>query len=323
MSAFRSIVGRLTWSPIEAEDLKGTMLKVLMLRGCDLAQAALAKITIPAMRRYADRHLCELRVVTKTTVDRHPAWMKIPSIREALTEEFDFVLWLDADALIVRSDVDVRTAIHPTADLQLSWHGPETTDWQAPPELPPHFNAGVLLIRVSSWSKDFFARVWETGQLENAMWHDQSTMHHVLCCSNVFSLENWIHPAKSHVAHLDAAWNSIPGVATAPDPIINHYAGIEDSMRLRLLEIDCETLPYRENATGQVRSGFSRQLNAYVKEMRHLLATRGELTAMRRELTAMRDSLSWRITRPLRAGRRLVNRYRCVANQAGPGAFQR
>jgi hypothetical protein len=121
--------------------------------------------------------------------------------------------------------------------------------------------------------------VWEAGELENTIWHEQSTMHHVLGCGNVSSLENWIHSERSHVAHLDAAWNSIPGVATAPDPIINHYAGIEESMRLRLMEIDCETLPERENAPSQVRSLFSRQLNAYVKEVRE------ELTAMRGELT--------------------------------------
>ena len=298
---------------IEVEDLKGKMLRVLMLSGYDSAHAALAEITIPAMRRYADRHLCELRVVTKTTVDRHPAWIKISSVCEALTEEFDFVLWLDADALFVRNDVDVRTAIHPTADLQLSWHGPETTDWQAPSDLPPHFNTGVLLIRVSSWSKDFFARVWETGELENTIWHEQSTMHHVLGCGNVSSLENWIHPERSHVAHLDAAWNSIPGVATAPDPIINHYAGIEDRIRVRLMEIDSETLPERENAPSQVRSLFSRQLNAYVKEVRPLpqayaalAAARGEFTAMHGELMAMRNSRSWWITRPLRAASRLA-----------------
>jgi hypothetical protein len=113
-------VGGQMFERIEVEDLKGTTLKVLMLMGCDSAHAPLAKIAVPAMQRYADRHRCQLRFVTEAAFSRHPSWIKISSMQEALTEEFDFVLWLDADALIVRNDVDVRTAIHPTADLQLS-----------------------------------------------------------------------------------------------------------------------------------------------------------------------------------------------------------
>ena len=75
-------------------------------------------------------------------------------------------------------------------------------------------------------------------------------------------------PDRQHVARLDVAWNSIPGVAAAPDPIINHYAGMDLRTRLRLMAIDRETLADRENATIQVREVLSRQLHAYAKERR-------------------------------------------------------
>jgi hypothetical protein len=111
-----------------------------------------------------------------------------------LNEDFDFLLWLDVDTLIIRDDIDIRSVIEPGVDLYLSWHGPETAArcW---PNFSPHFNTGVMLIRNGSWSSDFFSRVWEVGQIDSAPWRDQSTIIRLLGYDNV-------HELGSH----DPAW---------------------------------------------------------------------------------------------------------------------
>ncbi len=269
-------------------------MKVLLLTAYDASLAPLARFTVPRMAQYADRNQCELRVVAEAECDRPGAWIKIPAIRQALDEDFDYVLWLDADTLFIRHDIDIRSAISPSADLHMTWHGPDTADWQAPSGLAPHFNAGVMLIRNAAWSREFFKRTWEIGQIGDHGWRDQATILHQLGYDNLLGLgpENPSQPDRTRVTRLDAAWNSIPGIAIAPDPIINHYAGMDESTRLRLIAIDCETLPYRENASGQARILLSRQLSAYAKERRVAASewgmVRGELAQARAALEATR-----------------------------------
>lgn len=319
-------------------------LKVLLLTAYDASLEPLAKITVPRMAHYAGRHQCEFRVVPNAVCDRPRGWIKLPYIRQALTENFDYVLWLDVDALFVRDDIDIRSAVVPSADLHMSWHGPDTSDWRPPPGLVPHFNAGVMLISSRPWSREFFGRVWEIGEIANQPWSDQASILRLLGYDNLLGLgpENPSVPDRRHVARLDVAWNSIPGVAAASDPIINHYAGVDQIARLRLMEIDRETLADRENATGQARNLLARQLHAYAKDRRDeasewrsvrgqlnearaaLQAIQGlanvrlaeikslsdQLTEARAELNAIRFSQARRPTTPLRQAVGLLRRLR-------------
>src|SRR5262249_15368967 len=148
---------------------------VLILTAHDEAFRPIAELTIPRMQRYANRHGCDFRVVTDVDRSRPGGWIKIPPIRQALAEEFDFVFWIDADVLLIRDDVDIRSAARDGRDLHMSWMGPETMDWQAPSWLVGHFNTGVMLIRNTGWSRDFFDRVWASTPLDHPWW-EQATI---------------------------------------------------------------------------------------------------------------------------------------------------
>lgn len=318
------------------------MPKILMLTCYDAAHEPLAQVSVPAMRQYAERHDCEFRALTSTIFDRPPNWIKIRAIREALTEDFDFVWWLDVDACIVRSDIDIRTAIQARADLHLAWIGPDTIDWFPPGAASVHapsYNNGVMLIRTSSWSEEIFANIWEAGEIAGGLWHDQSTMIHLLGCGDV-SKPSSLRPTRdSHVAHLDVAWNNIPGIATTRHPIIRHYAGMENTMRLPLMKIDCEALAAsRDAASDELRRVLWNQLDALIWEARprtkltefeqlaashaaaiantaaianlsaELALSHEEAVRYQRELDAVHRSRSWRLTAPLRSARLYLQR---------------
>jgi len=305
---------------------------VCLLSAYDSVQQPLAAITIPRMQAFAEAHGYEKRVIHGDHWKRPRGWLKIEVIRAALEDNFDFVLWMDVDAIVLRNDVDVRTAAVDEAHLHMAWHGPDTSEILAA-DFVPHFNSGVMLIRVSDWSRDFFRRVWEIGELPHH-WFEQATILHALgydeCLGLGLGPDRPNEPSRSGLARLDTAWNSIPGLATVPDPIVHHYAGIGNpSTRLRIIEVDAMTAPLREHASPQLREAFARQFSLWredaamrdwvtaerdsaLAELQSVAAERHGFLAQRddarAQLAAVRSSTSWRLTAPLRRTRELFHR---------------
>jgi hypothetical protein len=284
------------------------------------------------MKAFAATHGYEQRFIHGDNWKRPRGWLKIEAIRAALEDSSDFVLWIDVDAIVLRNDVDVRTAAVDGADLHMAWHGPETSEIMAA-DFIAHFNSGVMLIRATDWSRAFFKQVWEIGQLRHP-WFDQATILHALGYDGCLGLgpNRPDEPNRSRLARLDTAWNSIPGLAMAPDPIVHHYAGIGNpSTRLRMIEVDAMTAPLREHASPPLRQTFSHlfslwrddaamrdwvtterdsalaKLQAVAAEGHGLLAERD---AARTQLAAVRNSTSWKLTGPLRRVIELFHRRR-------------
>lgn len=277
---------------------------------------------MPRMQAFAGTQGYEHRFVVSDEFERPRAWPKIEVLRSILAQDFEFVLWMDVDAIILRHDIDIRTAIDATASLHMAWHGPDTAEILAP-DFIPHFNSGVMLIRVNDWSRDFFRRVWDKGQLPHH-WSDQATILHLLGHDECLGLgpHRADSPDRVHVARLDTAWNSIPGLAMAPDPIVHHYAGLgHPATRLRLLQTDAASADARAGAPLELRQAFARQLSLWredafmrdwitaerdsaLADLQPVAAERQQFLAerddARAQLAALRASSSWRVTAPLR-----------------------
>jgi hypothetical protein len=85
--------------------------KILTTFGIGPAREALA-ISLPLMARYAQRHGYRLVVpsdaeVEKACAGRAPSWGKIEWLRQLCREGESTVLWLDADVVVCRHDVDI------------------------------------------------------------------------------------------------------------------------------------------------------------------------------------------------------------------------
>jgi hypothetical protein len=95
-------------------------MKTLLLTGwCGPEFAGIAQHTLPLMERYAARHGMDYKCVNLHAEDAPPSWVKIPRIISALKgRHCDAVLWLDADVVVFRSDVNILDDFGPS-----KWQG--------------------------------------------------------------------------------------------------------------------------------------------------------------------------------------------------------
>jgi hypothetical protein len=267
-----------------AEKTSSAKPRVRLLTAYNNAFAPIAVLTLPRMKALADANGYEFRAVTREDCERPAGWIKIEPILDALAADFDFVFWLDADAVVLRSDMDVRTAVSGAKDLYMCWHEPRA--------FPAHFNTGVMLIRTSEWSRAFFSEVWERGPVTD-VFRDQGTILHQLGYNEAIGLgsDRHDHPARDHIGLLDSAWNTIPGTAGVPDPIIHHYAaGVPVQVRCPLIAADCSTLEVREPAPAEIRAACSTLLSRWWTDVTDAYAqaqvTRAELDGAQQQLAA-------------------------------------
>jgi hypothetical protein len=209
-----------------------------------------ASISVPSMRRFADAHGYSFRAVERDDCIRRGGWIKIEPILALLGQDYEYVLWLDADTVVARTDIDIRNAIQEGSHLHMAWFNPAS----APDGDPPHFNTGVMLIRASDWSRDFFARVWNTDPLEHR-WNDQAAILHRLGFDEALGIGERRATAEScrRVGRLDVTWNSIPHVCALDDPVIWHFAGMEMGARLEAMRRASGKVPQRDAAVARFR----------------------------------------------------------------------
>ncbi len=172
----------------------------------------------PTMQAYARRHGWDVVQSCEELSERPPAWSKVRLIRE-LMATYEYVFWVDADALIVDLDADVLDEIGPEADIWFALHSQER-DPNA-----TVLNAGIILARSTEWVGELLDAVWAATQFIDHNWWENAALLDLLG----YSLESPFPRLRCsewglRVGELRLAWNSVPGYCEADCPAINHHA---------------------------------------------------------------------------------------------------
>ncbi|HVK58548.1 MAG TPA: glycosyltransferase family 9 protein [Candidatus Kapabacteria bacterium] len=138
--------------------------------------------------------------------DRHPSWNKVVLIQMGLAAGFDFIVWLDADTVIVKTGEDLRNALPSNGSIGMCKHPLPLG------EQPWHFNAGVIFLRRTEIARRFIDKVWDQGP-PNHVWHEQLRM-------NELSQQN-----PGLVQQVDDIWNSTENANSTADPVIRAWHG--------------------------------------------------------------------------------------------------
>lgn len=114
--------------------------RALML-SVDYGMEALSNLTTPNHQAYCKRHSIKYHLVGVDEIDRNyeTAWSKLASIREALIDGWNWVIWVDADAIFTNISHDILEHVDHHHDLFMS------KDFNG-------LNSGVMIIRNTAWA---------------------------------------------------------------------------------------------------------------------------------------------------------------------------
>ena len=191
--------------------------------------ADLFELSGPSFAIYADRHGYDLAVRQELTdPDRAPSWNKLPFFLE-LFEDYDVVVWIDADAAIVDSRFDIADELRPDDLMGVVAH--EYDDQVIP-------NCGVWVLRNDPDVREFVERLWNKTEFLDHRWWENAAFLDELGYS-VDPRVDLVRPAPMlrRTRFIDRSWNSIR-VDQARHPRINHYPGGSQAHRLQELERD-------------------------------------------------------------------------------------
>ena len=186
----------------------------------------LLEIARPTLEKYADGNGYELVTVEhRLAPDRPASWGKVLLLHQ-LVQQFDLVLWIDADALFVDPTRDVASELQPLRFLHLVSH--QIEDERV-------YNCGVMAMRGGAMSRRFLEQVWNQHDLVHHDWWENAAVLRLLG----YRLEHPIRPARlspwrAGVGRLDLAWNSIPAYPS-PAPVIAHFPAMSHAARIEAM----------------------------------------------------------------------------------------
>jgi hypothetical protein len=165
---------------------------------------AMLELTRAHHQAYCDRHGYEYRA----EISVHPSynimqggWAKIEMLRDALSQGYEQVIWLDADTMIIDLQSELTDAII---------HGKIGACWHRIPQLN-HWNVGALYISNCLETREFIDS-WLASPNPQDGWNEQSVF-------------NRMARASRTVVTLSDKWNSTLDVSMVPDAVVLGFHG--------------------------------------------------------------------------------------------------
>ena len=200
----------------------------------------IGKICTKSIKKYAIRHGYDTRICTETRSDLPPQWEKIGVILSLFDEGYEFVLWVDADALFVRFDVDIADEIENEKDIYVPLFTVEGK------KIP---NTGVMLLRNAPATRHMLESLRALKQYTYHIWYENAAFFEYVGIISylpptyrLLMPSNGIVSSNPHIDNrikwLSSRWNEIPGYdARSAATLIRHYAGHPTHTRLYFMSI--------------------------------------------------------------------------------------
>lgn len=176
------------------------MSAVLLTGWCGTTFAKMASHTLPLMEDYAGRHGMQF-CCANLLGERPPSWMKVPLLHKAL-QEYDRVVWIDADVVIVDPSENITHAVHPE-----SWQG--LVEHYTPSGSVP--NCGVWVLTPAM--RPVLSDAWNSGTFVNHGWWEQAAIINRMGYAVTDEPRAWMEtPTElySRTTSLGHEWNDHP-----------------------------------------------------------------------------------------------------------------
>ena len=192
--------------------------KICITTYFDKTFSEMGEICLRSMNKYAILHGLDVKLHDDISADRPVPWYKLLLIQKIFSENYDYVFWVDADALFVNYERNIKDEIEKGRELYLVKHGINGR------EIP---NTGVFLLKNSRWSRNLLKRIWSMEKYINHKWWENAALMDLLGYKELIDQgkNNFNLKLLKKIKWLDLEWNNLPGICEADKPVINHYAG--------------------------------------------------------------------------------------------------
>ncbi len=169
--------------------------------------APLGKVVDANKREYAKKHgyafhTSALGFLEASWMRRPPAWHKIKLLQRHLPQ-YDWVMWSDADAVVVDMDQGLEQFLDDRYDIILAKDG-------------LGINTGNMFLRNTPWTANFLQRVWDEAKDPNHPWWENQAIIELLDDPETAShVRVDLYPKYNH--YVDN-----------PNAFILHFAGVRD-----------------------------------------------------------------------------------------------
>lgn len=168
------------------------------------------ELTFGRHARYCGVHGLDYRFQVSGADMELGGWEKLRLARAAL-EQYEQVIWLDADAVIMNLHKSLLDAPHPPDSIGACWF----------PSPKPHWNVGVLYFKAGVRMLSFLDE-WLARYPGDTRWHEQEIFLELGLKSEV-------------VTTLPDEWNSSLDHNYVPNPVVAAFHGI-GARHLRMAE---------------------------------------------------------------------------------------
>jgi hypothetical protein len=193
-----------------------------------------AALAVPPMRHYALQHKMDFAEHVNVRCSRPASWSKIDLAIEKFAEGYEYIFWVDADAVICRFDEDIRRLMTTEADIYFALE-----------EVRPdkrRLNAGVWVLRNTPLTRAFLKDVREKDIYIHHKWWEQAAIISVLGLKSMFDDaehdEDVPSPYIGRVQWLPKRWNCFAGLDRMVDPIVRHFIALDANGKEIAMRID-------------------------------------------------------------------------------------
>ena len=178
-------------------------------------------ITNPGKSKYAAMHGYDYIFSDTFYPDRSKGvyWLKPAFIRENISEKYDWILWMDDDAGILKFDFDLELFIKENEEFGKDIYAAEDLNG---------LNAGVLLLRSNDENKSIFDFIYNSMEpvYKSAIYQDQSALLDISKRLDVLKL------VDGHILNAyDRLLTFSPKNQMTSDTFILHIAGGDEFKR--------------------------------------------------------------------------------------------
>lgn len=198
--------------------------KVLVLSGYDDAMKVLGDLCTKSHAVYAKYNGYDHEVVRQYDSDSHPSWQKLRLLLERYPK-YDFILWIDADAVVTNPNVRVEDLAGPTVfTCSQDWCAPANEDFAT----SMYISAGNFILRRGPDTERFLKTAQMQNNFKNRSEWEQSA---IMSCMRGNSWMNR-QVTRRHRNDMNSVCAEVHNVVSpwAPGHFLCHLTGLGEHM---------------------------------------------------------------------------------------------